>query len=134
MITMKRSTVGPMTALMVLLAVGTVYAQHRAEHGGTGAKTADAVEVFCDHMGTGQLCAGSNATAKLFNLSGAKKDRYVEAINNYNKAVEAAQKQFLMDAKVKVGLEPAQLAVAEMWFAAGLNPEINKIIGVKETK
>jgi hypothetical protein len=130
MIAMKRSTVGLMTALMIGLAVGTVYAQQHA--GGTSAKTGDVVEVFCDHMGTGQLCAGSNATAKLFNLSGAKKDRYIEAINTYNKAVAAASKQFLEDAKAKVGLEPAQLAVAETWFTVGLNPEINKIIAVEK--
>jgi hypothetical protein len=130
MIAMKRSTVGLVTALLVLFAVGTVYAQQHA--GGTIAKTGDVVEVFCDHMGTGQLCAGSNATAKLFNLSGTKKDRYVEAINTYNKAVAAAQKQFLEDAKAKVGLEPAQLAVAETWFTVGLNPEINKIIAIEK--
>ena len=129
---MKRPTVGLMTALMVLLVVGTGYAQQRAQHQGTNAKTADVVEVFCDHMGTGQLCPGSNATAKLFNLNGAKKDRYVEAINNYNNAVAAASKQFLEDAKTKVGLEPAQLAVAETWFTVGLNPEINKIIAVEK--
>src|SRR5882724_4832813 len=118
MINMKHSTVGLMTALMILLAGGTV--------------TGDVVEVFCDHMGTGQLCPGSNATAKLFNLNGAKKDRYVEAINTYNKAVAAASKQFMEDAKTKVGLGPAQLAVAETWFLAGLNPEINKIIAVEK--
>src|SRR6266436_3120423 len=132
MINMKHSTVGLMTALMILLAGGTVYAQQRAEHGATSVKTGDVVEVFCDHMGTGQLCPGSNATAKLFNLNGAKKDRYVEAINTYNKAVAAASKQFLEDAKAKVGLEPAQLAVAETWFTVGLNPEINKIIAVEK--
>jgi hypothetical protein len=135
MITMKRLTLGaiPVTALMILFAFGASYAQQRAEHGGASAPvaTAEVLEVFCNHLGTGQLCPGSNATAKLFNLSGAQKERYLEAIYAYNKAVEYASQQFLEDAKTKVGLKPAQLAVAEKWFLAGLNPEINKIISVK---
>ena len=94
--------------------------------------TAEVLEVFCNHLGTGQLCPGGNATAKLFNLSGAQKERYLEAIHAYNKAVEYASQQFLEDAKTKVGLKPAQLAVAEQWFLAGLNPEINKIIAVEK--
>ena len=133
---MKRLTAGaiPVTALMILFAIGTLYAQQRAEHGGASAPVAkvEVLEVFCNHLGTGQLCPGSNATAKLFNLSGAQKERYLEAIYAYNKAVEYASQQFLEDAKTKVGLKPAQLAVAEKWFLAGLNPEINKIISVNE--
>ncbi len=122
-----------MTAAMILFAVGTLYAQQPAEHGGAASATAahttsDVPEVFCNHMGTGQLCPGN---AQMFNLSGDKKDRYLQALNNYNKAVEAASKQFLTDAKDKVGLSSVELAVAEKWFAVGLNPEINKIIAVK---
>jgi hypothetical protein len=130
---MKRLTVGAIcvTGLMILLAFGTSYAQQRAEQKGAGAP-AEVLEVFCNHLGTGQLCPGSNATAKLFNLSGAQKERYLEAIYAYNKAVEYASQQFLEDAKTKVGLKPAQLAVAEKWFLAGLNPEINKIISVNQ--
>ena len=123
-----------MTVLMILFAVGTFYAQQHAEHGGTSAKAGDAKsvpEVFCDHMATGQLCPGN---AQMFNLSGAEKERYTETLNAYNKAVAAASKQFLADLKTKVGLEPAQLAVAEKWFAGGLNPEINKILATKATK
>ncbi len=130
---MKRLTVGAIsvTVLTILFAFGASYAQQRTEHGGASAPV-EVLEVFCNHLGTGQLCPGSNATAKLFNLSGAKKDRYIEAINTYNKAVAAASKQFLEEAKAKVGLEPAQLAVAETWFTVGLNPEINKIIAVEK--
>ena len=130
---MKRSTVGAISVpvLMILFAFGTSYAQQRAEQKGASAPV-EVLEVFCNHLGTGQLCPGSNATAKLFNLSGAQKERYLEAIYAYNRAVEYASQQFLEDAKTKVGLKPAQLAVAEKWFLAGLNPEINKIISVDE--
>jgi len=127
---MKRSI--PMTVLVALFSAGTFYAQ---EHGGASAKEghakSDAPEIFCSHMGTGQLCPGN---AQMFNLSGAKKERYEGALNSYNKAVGAAQKQFLADAKDKVGLSPAELALTESWFAVGLNPEINKILSAKAKK
>jgi hypothetical protein len=100
---MKRLTVGAIsvTVLMILFAFGASYAQQRAEHGGASAPV-EVLEVFCNHLGTGQLCPGSNATAKLFNLSGAKKDRYVEAINIYNKAVAAAAQcgQVIMETRI----------------------------------
>jgi len=131
---MKRLTVGliPMTVLMTLFAAGTFYAQ---EHGGASAKEghakADAPEIFCGHMKTGQLCPGN---AQMFKLSGARKEQYTQALNSYNKAVGEAQKQFLEDAKTKVGLSEAELALAQSWFAEGLNPEINKILATKTKK
>jgi hypothetical protein len=127
---MKRLTPGfiVMTALAALFAVGTFYAQeHHAEHHGQ-ADASGVPEIFCNHLGTGQLCPGN---AQMFNLGGARKERYEEALNNYNKAVEAAQKQFLADAKDKVGLSQAELALAKTWFDVGLNPEINKILATK---
>jgi hypothetical protein len=132
MIIMKRSTVGliPVAAAMILSVAGTLYAQQHT--GGastaTAATTSDVPEVFCNHMGTGQLCPGN---ARMFDLSGAKKEQYLEALNKYNKAVETASKEFLIDAKDKVGLSAVELAVAEKWFAVGLNPAINEIIAVK---
>jgi len=136
---MKCSTLGlfVMTVLMALFAVGIFYAQ---EHGAGQQGKMDmskmtdasgAPEIFCSHKGTGQLCPGN---AQMFNLSGAKKERYEEALNRYNKAVGAAQKQFLADTKDKVGLSPAELALTESWFAVGLNPEINKILTTKTKK
>ncbi len=83
------------------------------------------------HLGTGQLCPGN---ADMFKLSGPKKQAYLEALNSYNKAVAAASKQFLADAKTKAGLSEAELALAQSWFAEGLNPEINKILAAKEKK
>jgi hypothetical protein len=70
----------------------------------------------------------------MFKLSGPKKQAYLEALNSYNKAVAAASKQFLADAKTKAGLSEAELALAQSWFAEGLNPEINKILATKEKK
>lgn len=135
---MKRLTLVALvtTVLITLFAVGAFYAQ--AQPAGQQGKTdtskmtdaSGAPEIFCSHMGTGQLCPGN---AQMFNLSGAKKERYEEALNNYNKAVAAAQKQFLADAKQKVGLSQPELALTESWFAVGLNPEINKILATKTT-
>ena len=135
---MKRFTLGlvVMAAVMVLFAVRTFYAQEH--HDGQQSKmdmskmtdASGTPEIFCSHMGTGQLCPGN---AQMFNLTGAKKQRYEEALSNYNKAVAAAQKQFLADAKDKVGLSQPELALAETWFAVGLNPEINKILATKAT-
>jgi hypothetical protein len=120
--------------LIALFTVGTFYAQeHSAAHQGKMdmsrmTDSSSTPEIFCSRLGTGQLCPGN---AQMFNLSGAKKERYEEALNNYNKAVAAAQKQFLSDAKDKIGLSQAELALAETWFAVGLNPEINKILATK---
>lgn len=129
---MKRFTArfAAVTALAALSAVGTFYAQeHNAGHHGQ-TDASGVPEIFCVHRGTGQLCPGN---AQMFNLAGAQKERYEEAVNNYDKAVEAAQKQFLADAKDKVGLSQAELALAQTWFDVGLNPEINKILATKTT-
>ena len=122
----------PVTVLMTLFAAGTFYAQEHAEHNAKQTQTKSAApEIFCSHMGTGQLCPGN---AQMFKLSGAKKEQYTQALNSYNKAVGEAQKQFLEDAKSKVGLSEAELALAASWFAEGLNPEINKILATKAKK
>lgn len=121
-----------MTVLLALFAAGTFYAQEHAEHNAKQAQTkSDAPEIFCSHMGTGQLCPGN---AQMFKLSAAQKEQYAQALNSYNKAVAAASKQFLADAKDKAGLSQAELALAESWFAEGLNPEINKILATKAKK
>lgn len=119
----------PVIALMALFATGTFYAQQHVDHSAkqTPAKS-DVPEIFCSLMGTGQLCSGN---AKMFNLSEAQKQRYAEALDSYNKAVGAAAKQFVADAKDKVRMSPTELALVESWFAQGLNPEINKILAAK---
>lgn len=70
----------------------------------------------------------------MFKLSAAQKEQYAQALNSYNKAAAAASKQFLADAKNKAGLSEAEVALAESWFAEGLNPEINKILATKTKK
>jgi hypothetical protein len=120
----------PMAAVLAVVTAGTFYAQ---DHAGASAKEAhtakpDAPEIFCGHMKTGQLCPGN---AQMFKLNAAQKEQYAQALNKYNKAVGEAQKQYLEDAKTKVGLSEAELALAESWFAEGLNPEINKILATK---
>src|SRR5712691_4757460 len=95
-------------AVTAILAVGTFYAQEHADHTAkqTHAKS-DAPEIFCSHLGTGQLCPGN---ADMFKLSGAKRQAYLEALNSYNKAVAAASKQFAADARAKAGLSEVELA------------------------
>lgn len=114
--------------LVALFVSGTFYAQEHGagQHG--KADVSEAPEIFCNHRVTGQLCPGN---AEMFKLSGAQKERYEEALNNYNKTVAAAQKQFLADVRDKAGLSQEEVALAESWFAVGLNPEINKILSTK---
>lgn len=123
--------------VIALLALFASEAFHAQEHGAGQHSKMDmskmtdasgAPEIFCSHRATGQLCPGN---AQMFKLSGAQKERYEEALDNYNKAVAAAQKQFVADVKDKAGLSPAEVALTETWFAVGLNPEINKILATK---
>jgi hypothetical protein len=116
--------------LAAMLAVVPFYAQDHSKAKETHAKS-DVPEIFCSHMGTGQLCPGN---AQMFKLSDTQKQQYSQALNAYNKAVAAASKQFLADVKDKVKLSEAELALAESWFAEGLNPEINKILATKAKK
>ena len=121
----------PLIALTAIFGVGTFYAQEHREHAKQAHSKADVPEIFCGHMRTGQLCSGN---AGMFQLTAAQKQQYLEALKSYNKAVGEAQKQFLEDAKTKVGLSEVELALAESWFAEGLNPEINKILATKAKK
>jgi hypothetical protein len=119
----------PLIALAVVVVAGALYAQ---EHNAKESHSATSVpEVFCSHMKTGQLCSGN---ASMFKLSDSQKQQYREVLSSYNKAVDAAQKQFLADLKDKVHLSETELALAESWFAQGLNPEINKILAARAEK
>ncbi len=118
--------------LTLFLAGGTAYAQ---EHEGMNHEKSSATKtvseapptIFCPTMTTGQLC--SHGTADALKLSGAKREGWVAAARRYNKAVEAATKQLQKD--VKSSLTPEQAALVELWFAEGLNPEINRILATK---
>jgi hypothetical protein len=122
-----RSRITPAIIMSVVMMSFAVFAQeHKSQH----AKEASAApEIFCSHMKTGQLCPGN---ASMFKLTDAQKQQYRDALSNYNKAVDTAQKQFLADLKDKVHLSAAELALAESWFAQGLNPEINQILAARQ--
>ena len=83
-----------------------------------------APEVFCDGLSPGQLCL-SNAP-KVLRLDDAQKQRWTEAARQYNKAVDAATKQFLEQSKPI--LSPGQFASMQKWFDAGLNPVLNQVL------
>ncbi len=83
-----------------------------------------APEVFCDGLSTGQLCL-SNAP-KVLKLDDGQKQRWTEAARQYNKAVDAATKQFLEQSKPI--LSPAQFASMQKWFDTGLNPVLNQVL------
>jgi hypothetical protein len=86
-----------------------------------------APEVFCDGLSTGQLCL-SNAP-KVLKLDDAQKQRWTEAARQYNKAVDAATKQFLDQSKPI--LSPGQFASMQKWFDTGLNPVLNQVLSTQ---
>ena len=86
-----------------------------------------APEVFCDGLSTGQICL-SNAPSVL-KLDDAQKQRWTEAAREYNKAVDAATKQFLE--RSKPVLSPAQFATMQKWFDMGLNPVLNQVLSAQ---
>ena len=88
-----------------------------------------APEVFCDGLSPGQLCL-SNAP-KILKLDDAQKQRWTEAARQYNKAVDAATKQFLEQSKPI--LSPGQFASMQKWFDAGLNPVLNQVLSTQST-
>ena len=83
-----------------------------------------APEVFCDGLSTGQLCL-SNAP-KVLKLDEAQKQRWTDAARQYNKAVDAATKQFLEQSKPI--LSPGQFTTMQKWFEMGLNPVLNQVL------
>jgi len=116
--------------LVALFAVGTFHGQeHSAGQQAKQVKAMPSMDgaVFCPMKSTGQLC--NHGTADLLQLTGAKRQRWTEAANRYNKAVDAATKQLLEEATAE--LSPEELALVEMWFAKGLNPEINRLLAAK---
>lgn len=139
---MKRGLFIGMSALIpvALIAAATLLAQQQpAEHqhskdvmemmnsaAPTSSNTASADEggVFCPTMKTGQLC--SHGTSDILQLSGSKRDQWIEAVRRYNKAVDAATIQLQEDAKTL--LSPEQETEVQRWFAKGLNPQINKLL------
>jgi len=115
-----------MIAAVVALAIGTLSAQHPAEHqqaAKPAAKTS-VPEIFCASMKTGALCP--TGTVASLHLSGEKQDQWLDAVQRYNKAVEDANKQLQADAKGV--LTPAQIAQVDKWFAVGVNTQLNQLL------
>jgi hypothetical protein len=122
----KRS-VAFLAATFCALATGLAFAQsHPPGHQASGTAPApEAPHVFCPTMKTGQLC--SHGTADRLQVTGAKRDQWVEAARRYNKAVDAATVQLLEDAKKM--LTPEEQRLVESWFTKGLlNPQINRLL------
>jgi len=119
--------------LATLFGIGIVLGQeHSAGHQAKQPEDKSAMPdmsqaIFCPMKSTGQLC--HHGTADLLKLTGAKRQQWTEAANRYNKAVEAATKQLLEEAKTT--LSPEELALVEKWFAKGLNPEINRLLATQ---
>ena len=88
---MRNLRVVPFVAVAAMVAIGTSYAQEHGDHAAKQPQAkSDAPEIFCSHKATGQLCSGN---AQMFKLSAAQKEQYDQALNNYNKAVEARRDQ-----------------------------------------
>ncbi|MFN7983723.1 MAG: hypothetical protein U0Q11_17900 [Vicinamibacterales bacterium] len=123
-----KTTKGIVCGLVLALAtgVGVLLAQGQAPKQQVEQK---APEVFCDGLSPGQLCL-SNAP-KVLRLDDAQKQRWTEAARQYNKAVDAATKQFLEQSKPI--LSPGQFASMQKWFDAGLNPVLNQVLSTQSS-
>lgn len=111
--------------LIATMLVGTavVVAQsHTATH--QAQQKAPELEVFCSHLSTGQMCL--SGAPNVLKLDDAQKQRWTEAARQYNKAVDAATKQFLEQSKSILSAE--QFATMQKWFAQGLNPVLNQML------
>jgi len=122
----RMSAGGLALVLSAFLGAVVVVAQDQASKSKTEQK---APEVFCDGLSTGQLCL-SNAPTVL-KLTDAQKQRWTEAARQYNKAVDAATKQFLEQSKPI--LSPGQFASMQKWFDAGLNPVLNQVLSTQSS-
>jgi len=83
-----------------------------------------APEVFCNTMQAGALCP--TGTVSILKLSGPKVQPWLDAVNKYNEAVEAATKQLKADAKPV--LTSGQMSELDRWMEKGINPEVNKLL------
>jgi hypothetical protein len=109
-----------------------VYAQQEHDHSAPAAPAAKmagaehAPEIFCGTMKTGQLC--SMGTTTLLGLTPEKREAWLAAIRQYNNAVNAAITA--LQAQAKSNLSAPQVAEVDRWFAIGINPQINQLLGV----
>src|SRR5689334_11036310 len=106
----------------------TAHAGHEAAASkNAGSASVEDKDIFCPTMKTGQLC--THGTTNVLGVSAANQAKWVEIARKYNKAVDGATVQLFKDAEGV--LTPAQLVQLKAWFAIGLNPQINEILGAK---
>jgi len=129
MITITRKALGlwlVLVAAVALVGAGVLAAQsqtagHQAQHQQAGHPE---LEVFCSHISAGQLCLGGNPN--VLKLEGTKKEQWLAAATQYNKAVDASTKQLL--AQAKTILSPQEYTSVEKWFNKGLNEVLNQVL------
>jgi hypothetical protein len=117
-------------SLALVLNLVAVAQEHDHSAHATQSKSSTPAEdndIFCPTMKTGQLC--THGTTNVLAVSAANQARWVEVARKYNKAVDAATLQLFKDSESV--LSPAQLAQLKAWFAVGLNPQINEVLGQK---
>jgi hypothetical protein len=124
--TRKTAILGLVLVLAALVGAGVLTAQsqtagHQAEHQQAGHPE---LEVFCSHLSAGQLCLAG--TPNVLKLEGTKKEQWVAAAMEYNKAVNGSTKQLLAHAKTI--LSPQEYATVEKWFDHGLNEVLNTVL------
>ena len=90
---------------------------------------AEVPEVFCNGMQAGTLCP--TGTVGVLKLSGPNAQRWLDAVGNYNAAVQNATRE--LKAQAKGILTPAQLAELDRWMDRGINPEVNRILASRSS-
>ena len=123
--TPKTATLGLLVVFVVVVGARVLLGQGQAggrqrEHSQTGSSAPQ--EIFCLAKSAGQLC--NHGSADVLKLDGVKRQGWNEAANRYNKAVDAATKQLLEEAKTI--LSPAEFARVEKWFDKSLNAQLNR--------
>lgn len=120
---MKRATLGLVAALAVVVGAGVLAAQSQT-HQQQAQHQEPELEVFCSHLSAGQLCLGG--TPNVLKLEGTKKEQWLAAAREYNKAVDGSTKQLL--AQAKTILSPQEYATVAKWFDHGLNEVLNRVL------
>ena len=115
-------------ALVAGLSLATLHAGQRPA-GSQAPPSAAAPEVFCNTMQAGALCP--TGTVSILKLSGPKVQQWLDAVNKYNEAVEAATRQLKADAKPI--LTSGQMSELDRWMEKGINPEVNKLLASKNS-
>jgi hypothetical protein len=113
-----------MGILVTALSLVTLDARQRPAAGAQQSAPARAPEVFCNTMQAGALCP--TGTVSVLKLSGPKAERWLDAVQKYNDAVEGATRTLKADARNI--LTAAQMAELDRWMDKGLNPEVNRLL------